>query len=98
MSPFEDPDDPSSRYLWHYRDEFASFCEKYQAKEKHKRLKQSILENQETYTLGTPKSPSIFEQLTFKVNQSSLNNMAVFRKLRIGIKYVSCYLNALLLL
>ena len=67
MSPFEDPDDASSRYLWHYRHEYEGFYKKYQAKQKHEMLKQAILENQETYTLGTRKNPTVFMQFIAKM-------------------------------
>ena len=87
MSPFEDPDDTSSRYLWHYRDEYEGFYKKYQAKQKHEMLKQAILENQETYTLGTPKNPTVFERLVTKINQSSLGDLPVYKKLWINIKH-----------
>ena len=98
MSPFEDPECIDSRFSWHYRHEYQEFYEKYQAKQKYERLKQSILENQETYTLVTPKTPTIFEKIAIFFKQSSFREEPLLNKVWLCIKCVSCYLNAWLLL
>ncbi|NRA45732.1 MAG: hypothetical protein HRU09_12315 [Oligoflexales bacterium] len=72
MSPFEDPEDISSRYSWHYRAEYEGFCEKHEAIKKYELLKKSILENQETFTLVTPKTPSFFDRLLSVLKKCSI--------------------------
>lgn len=97
MSPFEDPEDVDARFSWHYRREYDMFRTKYQTLEKRKRLKKSILKNQETYTIVTPKNATIFEQVLSAWHKSSLKRLPLFNKIFLSIKYLSCYLNAWLL-
>lgn len=97
MSPFEDPEDFDSRYSWHYRYEYDTFLKKYEAKEKHDKLRESILTSQESYTIQRPVKATVFQRLFCLIKNSSPKSLYFFNKVLIGIKYLSCSMQAWLL-